>query len=350
MRGSGIELLTLYQEHEIRFGIVGCGAIGLKRFAALPQGSLVVACDSSIEKAEALKKRAGGQCVAVQHIDDLIGTRPTAVVVSTTNASLAAVAAVCIRAGIHVLVEKPVGMTVAEIQVLQTLAKESGALVRAGYNHRFHPAIRKAREIFDSGALGELMFVRGRYGHGGRLGYDREWRADPQFSGGGELIDQGVHLIDLSSWFLGPWTSVAGRIATYFWDMTVEDNAFLQLENRAGNVAWLHVSCTEWKNLFSLEIYGKRAKLHVEGLGGSYGVERLYYYRMLPEMGPPETTVFEYPRGDDSWTLETREFIKDVRLGRTPVPGLREAAQALEVVETVYKQEHAHKSMVLTQI
>jgi predicted dehydrogenase len=155
-------------------------------------------------------------------------------------------------------------------------------------------------------------------------------------SGGGELIDQGVHLIDLAGIFLGEFASIDGHTATYFWKMPVDDNAFLNLRNSEGNTAWLHVSCTEWKNLFSLEIYGRNGKLHWEGLGGSYGVERLSYYRMLPQMGPPETTIFEYPRGDDSWKLELSEFMEDIRLGRTPVPGLKEARAVMEVVEKVH--------------
>ena len=119
--------------------------------------------------------------------------------------------------------------------------------------------------------------------------------------------------------------------------MTVEDNAFVSLRNAEGATAWLHASCTEWKNMFSLEIYGRNAKLHWEGLGGSYGVERLTFYKMLPEMGPPETTIWEFPRGDDSWRLEMQAFFEDIRLRRTPVPGLLEAKRALAVVEHIYK-------------
>jgi predicted dehydrogenase len=88
--------------------------------------------------------------------------------------------------------------------------------------------------------------------------------------------------------------------------------------------------------MFSLEIYGRSAKLHWEGLGGSYGVERLTFYKMLPEMGPPETTIWEFPRGDDSWRLEMQDFFEDIRLKRTPVPGLAEAKAALAVVEHIY--------------
>ncbi len=209
--------------------------------------------------------------------------------------------------------------------------------MRLGYNHRFHPALRKARELVDSGVMGPMMFLRGRYGHGGRKGYDQEWRADPALSGGGELIDQGVHLIDLAGWFLGEFTKIDGHAATLFWDMKVDDNAFLSLRTAAGQTAWLHVSCTEWKNLFSLELYGRDAKLAIDGLGGSYGPEKLTFYKMLPQMGPPETTVFEFPGDDDSWAVETRAFLDDIRAGREPSPGLREAIRTLEIVETIYR-------------
>ena len=181
------------------------------------------------------------------------------------------------------------------------------------------------------------MFIRARYGHGGRVGYEREWRADPKLSGGGELIDQGVHLIDLAASFMGEFSTIDGHATTYFWDMPVDDNAFLSLRTAAGQTAWLQVSCTEWKNQFSFEIYFKRAKLHIEGLGGSYGLERLSYYRMLPEMGPPDTVIYEFPRSDTSWMLELDEFLEDIRLNRTPIPGLREGRRVLEIVERIYE-------------
>jgi predicted dehydrogenase len=217
-------------------------------------------------------------------------------------------------------------------------AQQSGVQVRVGFNHRYHPALLKARELFDAGALGELMFVRGRYGHGGRIGYDKEWRANPELSGGGELIDQGVHLIDLARWFLGDFSHVTGFAHTYFWQMPVDDNGFVLLRTPREQTAFLHVSCTEWKNLFSFEIHGRDAKLHVEGLGGSYGVERLAYYKMLPQMGPPETTIWEYPRGDDSWAIEFAEFLEDIRLGRTPSASLNDARAALAIVEHIYAE------------
>ncbi len=259
-----------------------------------------------------------------------------AVIVATLNATLAPISAAAIRAGKHVLVEKPGGITAEEIDELMSLASENNVRVRVGFNHRFHPAFLKAEELINAGELGEMMFVRARYGHGGRVGYDREWRADPALSGGGELMDQGVHLIDLAGWFLGNFTKIEGHASTLYWDMPVDDNAFISLRTAQNQTAWLHVSCSEWKNLFSFEIYGRNAKLHIEGLGGSYGMEKLHFYKMLPEMGPPPTTVWEYPRGDASWKLEMEAFEEDVRLSREPVPGLTEAKRTLEVVSTIY--------------
>lgn len=323
--------------------IVGCGLIGQKRARALAGARLVACADLSAARAEDLASSYGA--VACNWKDAVRRDDVQLVVVATTNDALATVALEAIQAGKHVLIEKPAARSVAEIDPLIEAADRQGVQVRVGFNHRYHPALQKVREIVDSGALGELMFLRGRYGHGGRIGYDKEWRANPELSGGGELIDQGVHLIDLSRWFLGDFPGVEGHAATYFWDMPVDDNAFLILRNADDRTAFLHVSCTEWKNLFSLEIYGRTGKLQIDGLGGSYGVERLTFHRMLPEMGPPETTAWEYPRGDQSWDLEFREFLEDIAQSRTPSPGLRDARAALEVVRRIYEASgYDHRS------
>ncbi|MEY2410368.1 MAG: hypothetical protein QOF48_3038 [Verrucomicrobiota bacterium] len=321
-----------------RVALIGCGLVGQKRLNLLPPGSVTVACDLQLARAQKLAGQTPG-CIATDRVETAVhSSNVDVVMIATINASLAPLALQAVQAGKHVLIEKPAAISVRELEQVETAAARQGALVRVGYNHRYHPAALKALEVFGSGALGPMMFVRGRYGQGGRIGYDKEWRADPKLSGGGELIDQGVHLIDLAGIFLGEFTKVEGHLATSFWKMPVDDNAFISLRNTAGATAWLHASCTEWKNLFSLEIYGRLGKLHWEGLGGSYGLERLTYYRMLPEMGPPETTIYEYPRGDDSWRLEMSEFFDDIRLKREPVPGLKEAKSVLRVVEQLHER------------
>lgn len=325
----------------VKFAVIGCGLIGRKRITALSKlesASLRYACDlDAVRAADAAQLTRG--CAAATDFRAVIkDSNVDAVVVATLNGSLAPITLAAVKAGKHVLVEKPGALNAAQLRTIQEVAKTTGAKVRIGYNHRFHPALQKARELVDLGDLGPLMFLRARYGHGGRKGYDREWRADVAHSGGGELIDQGVHLIDLAGWFLGEFPHVDGHAATYYWDMKVDDNAFLSLRTAKGQTAWLHASCTEWKNMFSLEIYGRNAKLAIDGLGGSYGLERLAFYKMLPEMGPPETTIFEYPRGDDSWALELRQFITDIRLARDPEPGLPEGIRTLEIVEALYRK------------
>jgi predicted dehydrogenase len=320
--------------------IVGCGLIGRKRAAALEGARLIACADSIPERANAVATSAQGAVATDRWQDAIVHPDVDAVVVATTNDSLTPIAIAAVEAGKHVLVEKPAARTVAEIDPLIDAAKRYDRRVRVGFNHRYHPSFREARLLVDQQALGPLMFIRGRYGHGGRIGYDREWRADRTKAGGGELIDQGVHLIDLAGWFLGSFTSIQGVATTYYWDMPVDDNAFMTLRTATGQTAFLHVSCTEWKNLFSFEIFGRNGKLAIDGLGGSYGVERLAFYRMLPEMGPPETTIFEYPGADRSWRIEFAEFLDDIRLTREPAAGLGAARAALAVAEQVYAQSN----------
>ena len=317
--------------------IVGCGGVGRKRAQALAGARLVACADARPERADALAASVPGATSVADWRAAVDRPDVDIVVVSTSHDALAGVARHAVAAGRHVLIEKPAARSVAELDTIIDAAARSRAVVRVGFNHRFHPAVLKARELFDEGAIGWPMFVRGRYGHGGRLGYEKEWRADPA-AGGGELLDQGVHLIDLARWFLGDFPVVQGFAHTYFWQMPVDDNAFMLLRTAADQAAFLHVSCTEWKNLFSLEITGRDAKLHIEGLGGSYGTERLTFYRMLPEMGPPETTVWEYPGPDASWEQEFASLLDDIRLTRSPAAGLDAARAALVIAESIQRQ------------
>jgi predicted dehydrogenase len=237
-----------------------------------------------------------------------------------------------------VLAEKPAGRTSAEVEAVAAAAAKHERIVKTGFNHRFHPAFQTARDVADSGVLGPLMFIRARYGHGGRVGYEKEWRAQPDISGGGELIDQGSHLIDLSRWFLGDLTVDYAAVPTLFWDMKADDNCFMALRNAEGRLAWLHASWTEWKNTFSFEIFGRDGKLVIDGLGGSYGLERLTHYRMLPELGPPETETFEYPGEDVSWRAEFEDFAAAIRDGRRPCGDIADAAASMAIVDDIYRR------------
>lgn len=317
--------------------IIGCGLIGQKRAKTLGHCKLVACVDHILEKAQALAKHHEGCKVFTDWRKALQLPEADIIIIATLHATLAEISLAAAQAGKHLLVEKPAGRRANEIDSVIQATQQTGVLARVGFNHRYHRAFRQARELVDAGELGELMFIRARYGHGGRVGYDKEWRAQPALSGGGELIDQGVHLIDLARWFLGDFTEINGYAHTYYWDMPVDDNGFLLLKTAKKQVAHLHASCTEWKNTFSFEIYGRQGKIDINGLGGSYGVERLSFYKMSAAMGPPETIIWEYPMADDSWEFEFKEFVNDIQHNRQPDAGLSDAREALRIVEEIYR-------------
>jgi predicted dehydrogenase len=319
----------------MRLGIVGCGLIGQKRAAAVgSDDTIAIVCDTNLERARALATRFGSR--VVNDWRDLLTADVDAVVVATSHDSLAAITLAAVQAGKHVLMEKPGARTVQELLTVRDAARQCGIIVKAGYNHRFHPGLLAAKEIVAAGSLGPLCYIRGRYGHGGRKGYEREWRCDRAISGGGELIDQGAHLIDLARWFLGELVLDYAATPTYFWPTEVEDNCFLALRGKHGEMAWLHASWTEWKNTFSFEITGRDGKLTIDGLGGSYGNERLTFHKMLPQMGPPETTIWEYSLPDTSWAKEFASF-KAAQAGKQEtIADIDDACAVLGIITIAY--------------
>jgi predicted dehydrogenase len=325
---------------QLRVGVVGCGMIGAKRAAALgPDDQLLGCYDVSQPAAESLSERYGARVCA--SLDELLAMAPDVVVVATVHDQLAGLAEQAVHAGAHVLVEKPAGVSTAQIDRLIEVQRASGRLVKVGFNHRFHPGISRAAEEVQSGRHGDLMYLRGRYGHGGRLDYDREWRAQPARAGGGELVDQGMHLLDLTHWLAGPLPLHSAMLRTHFWDTPVEDNAALVLgsaRSRTDPWAMLHVSWTEWKNLFSLEVYCRTAKIQVDGLVRSYGPQRLTIYRMGAQLGPPELEEVAYPDEDRSWELEWANFTRAINAGdvRLLNGGLGDARYAWEQIEAAY--------------
>ena len=318
-------------------GIIGCGLVGQKRSKQLAGANLVAVYDVNRIKSDIIAEATGAKVFGSwQELVDSKGI--DIVIVATTHEWLYPITKAAILAGKHVLVEKPAARTIEEIEDLQKLAKEHNVLVRVGFNHRYHPALQKARKMVDGDEIGDLMYIRAKYGHGGRIGYDREWRADPVLAAGGELVEQGIHIIDLANWFFGHFSHVAGFASTQFWDQELDDNATMILKTIDKKFATLTVSCTEWKNVFCFEIYGKKGKLEINGLGGSYGTERLTHYKVRPEMGPPDTVSWEFPFEDRSWELEMKEFLLNIKHNNEPPAGLEAARKAWSIINKVYEQ------------
>lgn len=334
---------------EHRVAIIGAGLIGNKRAAAIggTTGSrLVAVADADAEKARALADEHGAAAAtdwrSVLERDDV-----DVVVAAVYNASLLPVAAAALKSGRHVLCEKPLGRNSLESR--QIIASRNGhaglTVLKTGFNHRFHPALWRAKELLDEGAIGECLNIRARYGHGGRPGMEKEWRASLHLCGGGELLDQGVHVIDLIRWFGGEITEVYGRVETSFWDIEVEDNAMAIMQTVSGASAQFHVSWTNWKNLFSFEVHGSEGYLKVDGLGGSYGDETLEFGRRRREGGRPETEVFNFPKVDMSWHREWQEFIAAIEQQREPVGGGDDGLKANVVIEAMYESSASRRAV-----
>lgn len=331
-------------DRRLRVGLIGCGLMGRTRVAALGDDQLVAATDVDAVAARSLVAAHGaGEVVA--DAEAVLARRPDVVIVATSHNDLCSLTCRALEAGSHVLVEKPAGINLAEVERISQVAASTGKIVKVGFNHRFHPGTSHAIELALSGRFGDVMFVRGRYGHGGRLGYEQEWRLKPELSGGGEMVDQGMHLLDLSYAILGDVPFHSAILRNHFWTAPVEDNAAILLgrsRDRSAPWAQLHVTWTEWKNMFSLEIMCRTGKLQVDGLARSYGPQVIHVYTMSPEMGPPAVERIEFPAEDVSWEREWEQLRSAVVAGDAdPVLSgdLASARYAWRQIEAAYAAE-----------
>jgi predicted dehydrogenase len=271
------------------------------------------------------------------------------VCVATPNGFLAEIACAALGAGKHVLLEKPMGRNVDEAHVIAAAAQTADRCVKVGFNHRYHPAIARAHEELVAGTIGTPINARARYGHGGRPGYEREWRGDARLAGGGELTDQGVHIADLLHWFLGVPSEVYAVTQTAVWPLgALEDNGFAIVRYGGGQIAAMHTSWTQWKNLFSLEIFGERGSLVIEGLGGSYGEETLTIAHRAMQGGAPRMERLAFPGPDQSWTLEWDDFLGGVLDDRPYLGGAEDGLIAMATLDALYRSARDHTPVTFT--
>jgi predicted dehydrogenase len=325
----------------IRLAAVGCGAIGRRRAEALPPGTELVACfDLDESRSEAFAKDFG--CKAFPSLNALLDAQICdAVFVATINSALTPTVSACLNASLHVLVEKPGACSLAEFT---TIIVPDNLVLKLGFNHRFHPAFQKLQTELKQNVEDPILHMRARYGNGARVGFDQEWRAKVELSGGGELLDQGVHVLDLASVLL-PDLEVSSSISdTIYWDMQVDDNTWALLSTPRRQVFSMHVSSTEWKNEFRFEVYTRKRKYVWDGLGRSYGPETLTVYTMKPEMGPPDQEKFEFSGPDTSWLLENSNFAQAIQSNVPLLGGYEDARRVLKLVGEIYRysEEHSH--------
>lgn len=318
--------------------IVGAGLQGRRRASALKgqhDSRLSVVADADQEAARLLAAEMGCQYAA--RWEEVVERADVNLVIVCTPPHLhAEISIAAMKKGKHVLCEKPLSRTVAEAQDMVETARTCAVKLKCGFNLRHHPGIRRLRRWMDEGLIGEVDFIRCRYGIGGRPGYSEEWRAKAEISGGGELMDQGIHALDLCRWFLRDIRQVCGFVTTTYWPIApLEDNAFVLLRNPSGRVASLHASWTQWKPLFSFELFGDEGYALVEGLGGSYGTERAILGKR-DFNAPFGEQVIEFRGEDRSWHDEWKEFLAALAEDREPMANGSDGLEALKLVHAVY--------------
>ena len=326
--------------HSVRVGVVGCGLIGRRRALEAnshPASTCVAVADPDAQARRALADAARAE--ATSEWEQLVDRSDIdVVVVSTPTGFLADISIAALESGKHVLVEKPMGRSLSEALRMQAAADAAGLYLKVGFNHRYHPAIAEAHRRFMCGDIGTLINLRARYGHGGRPGYEKEWRGDRVLAGGGELTDQGVHVIDLIHWFAGVPRSASAYLQTAVWPLAdLEDNAFALLRFDSGAVASFHTSWTQWKNLFSFEVFGDRGALVIEGLGGNYGTETLRVIRRQPEGGAPEVEVYRFGDERSSWRLEWDDFVTTLCGDGEMMGTAEDGVAAMRVLDVLYR-------------
>ncbi len=320
-------------------GIIGAGLIGGKRAAALtafPADHIVVVCDTDAQRADNLAATA--RCEAVTDWRDVVSRADVDIVVNAAiNSVLEPITVEAFAQGKHVLCEKPLGRSAMEAQRMVEAAAKADRILKTGFNHRFHPAILEALARCSDGSIGDILTIRARYGHGSRPGMEKEWRSSKELCGGGELLDQGVHVIDLIRAFGGEIAEVYSRVETKFWNIEVEDNAFAILRLDSGATCQFHVSWTNWRNVFSFEVSGTAGYIAINGLGGSYGPETLEIGHRRPEGGRPDIETITYDPEDTSWGMEWMEFRDAIDNKRQPGGSGLDGLMANRVVEALYE-------------
>jgi predicted dehydrogenase len=319
--------------------IIGAGRVGQIRAGVVSRSdraTLTAAVD--IDRVRAEKLADGTSAEVSSDWKSIIARNDVdAIVVSTPTKFHADITIAALEAGKHVLCEKPLGRSTDEARKMFDAARASNCVLKTGFNYRHMGHVRKAKELLDGEALGPLYFLRCRYGHGGRPGYETEWCTDADLSGGGVLLEQGIHIFDLVRHFLGEPSQIMAQTQCFYWDFpAVEDNGFCMIQTTDGQVAQIHVSWTQWVNIFELEVFGRDGYLRLEGRDGHYGPQRLTWGKRRPDHGRPAEELFEFVTSDDSWVRDWNEFQLAIEEGKEPTGSARDGLRAQQLIEAAY--------------
>lgn len=327
---------------KLNFCLVGAGRMGARWARIINENAstkLVSVVDVDKVTGGELARKYKADYYSELFNDSLI--KADAVLVVTPHKYLFGCAKIALESGKQVMIEKPGSKTVKEMEQLVRLAKKNNLRLMVNFNYRFFDAISRAKKIIDRGVIGEISFVRIRHGHGGRKGYENEWRMNKDLAGGGVIMDQGTHVIDLANWFLSPtFTVVNGVLSNKGWGAKVEDTGFILMKNKLDQVASLDVSIMQWKPIFVLEAIGNKGYCIVDGAGKKYGGQELLTVGVLQTDHSIKEEVRECNSdAENSLLALLNEFVSAVKEGRDSQPNGVDALNMLKIVEKVYNDE-----------
>jgi len=327
----------------IRCGILGMGKIGKLRAREIQANSkteLIAVYDVEPTVLGEYEK------LSVSSVEELLSKEIDAVFICTFNNVNAPYSIQALNAGMHVFCEKPPARTSAEVEEVIQAEEKSGKILKYGFNHRYHYSVMEAKKMVDNGLFGRLLWLRGVYGKAGGNLFAQNWRNRKAYSGGGILIDQGIHMLDLMMHFAGEFHDVRSLVQSSFWDVEVEDNVFAIMSTPDGVSGTIHSSATQWRHKFSLEMCFEGGYINLDGILSStrsYGDETLVLARRQFE---DSTFAFGKPREeriffdtDDSWNLELKEFVeaiegnKQIEFGQSV-----DALRVMRLIEKIYEQ------------
>lgn len=322
-----------------RVGIAGYGIVGKRRRMYIdetPDLETVAVCDQTFPgpgtMSDSLRTYTTYQeLLAREELDALFVSLPNYLAPEVTIAAL--------ERGVHVFCEKPPGRTVEDVeQVREVERRHPGLVLKYGFNHRYHDSVREGLRVVQSGALGRIINLRGVYGKSTIVPFAKSWRAERRYAGGGILLDQGIHMVDLIRLFGGEFPEVKSFVSNDYWSEDVEDNAYALMRGEAGRIAVLHSSATQWQHRFSLEVAMSEGYIVLQGIlsgSKSYGQERLIVGRRAESpSGTAREEVFTFLE-DRSWRDEVQEFALSVVEGVPLISGT--SLDALETMRLVYR-------------
>ena len=330
-------------EHKFKVGIIGYGKMGQTRHQAINE----LDCAEVVAISE--PNLVGKQVENLPNLshDEIIG-RPDidAILIATPNYLNKPLTIKALNAGKHVFCEKPPCFTAADMMEIREAEKASGKKLMYGFNHRHHDSIIRMKEIVDSKQYGNILWMRGRYGKSVTPDDCDQWRAKKELAGGGILIDQGIHMLDLFLYLAGDFDSVKAEVSNLYWKMDVEDNAFVILRNTETNcVASLHSTMTQWRHLFSLEVFLEKGYMVLNGLitsTMSYGKEILTIAKSrsaAPAATWQDEVRTEY-MNNNSWRYEMSQFFDAIREDRpVKIGNSDDALRLMTIIDKIYAQK-----------